>query len=122
MIFSPSCTGTLAAAIHHGLTLPQGATWGFKGGWLTGGTWIAHTYHSEMAANFWMAIWAWTTCFVATIVVSLMTKPREDSELVGLVYSLTEKPKDDEAAWYARPAVLGICVLAAVVALNFVFW
>jgi len=24
--------GTLAAAIHHGLTLPTGATWGFKGG------------------------------------------------------------------------------------------
>jgi SSS family solute:Na+ symporter len=114
--------GTLAAAIHHGLTLPEGATWGFKGGWLTGGSWVAHTYHSEMAANFWMAIWAWTTCFVVTIVVSLMTKPREDRELVGLVYSLTEKPKDDEAAWYARPAVLGLAVLVAVVALNFIFW
>jgi SSS family solute:Na+ symporter len=114
--------GTVAAAIHHGLTLPQGAVPGFKGGWLTGGQWIAQTYHSEMAANFWMAIWAWTTCFVVTIIVSLVTTPRDDRELVGLVYSLTEKPKDDGAAWYGRPAVLGVIVLAAVAALNFVFW
>jgi len=103
------------------LTLPEGAVAGFKGGWLTGGEWIAKTYHSEMADNFWMAIWAWTTCFVVTIVVSLATTPRPDSELVGLVYSLTEKPKDDGAAWYGKPAVLGVVVLAAVVVLNFVF-
>ncbi len=74
-----------------------------------------------MAANFWMAIWAWTTCFVVTIVVSLLTRPREDSELVGLVYSLTEKPEEKGVPWYGRPAVLGVVVLAAVVVLNFVF-
>src|SRR5262249_1726602 len=109
--------GTLAAAIHHGLTLPEGATAGFKGGWLTGGTWIANTYHSEMADNFWMAIWAWTTCFVVTIVVSLLTTLREEKELVGLVYSLTEKPKEADAAWYSKPEILGVAVLAVVVVL-----
>src|SRR5205823_7933898 len=36
--------GTLAASIHHGLTLPEGASVGVKGGWL--GT-IVHTYPSE---------------------------------------------------------------------------
>lgn len=119
--FTGLVSGTLAAAIHHGLTLPKGAVWGVKGGWLTGGNWIAHTYESEMAANFWMAIWAWTVCFVVTIVVSLVTRPREDSELVGLVYSLTERPKDT-AAWYARPGVLGIIVLLLVAGLNVIFW
>ena len=114
--------GTLAAAIHHGLTLPKGAEWGIKGGWLTGGQWLANTYNSEIAANFWTAIWAWTTCFVVTIIVSLITTPRDDRELVGLVYSLTEKPRDDGVAWYGKPAVLGTAVLAAVVALNFLFW
>src|SRR4051794_27524865 len=113
--------GTLAAAIHHGITLPQGATWGFKGGWLTGGQWIAHVYHSDMADNFWMAIWAWSVCFVATIVVSLITKPRDERELVGLVYSLTERPKDEGGAWYNRPLTLGIIVLLMTAALNFFF-
>jgi SSS family solute:Na+ symporter len=111
-------SGTLAAALHHGLTLPVGAAVGIKGGWLG----MVHSYPSEMAQNFWTAIWAWTTCFVITILVSLMTKPREDKELVGLVYSLTEKPKEENVAWYARPAVLGVIVLAATLLLNIVFW
>jgi SSS family solute:Na+ symporter len=114
--------GTLAAAIHHGLTLPAGAGAGIKGGWLTNAAWLANTYHSEMAANFWMAIWAWSTCFVVTIVVSLFTQPRDDKELVGLVYSLTERPKDGGGAWYNRPATLGVIVLLMAVALNYYFW
>src|SRR4029077_16038570 len=116
--------GTLAAAIHHGLTLPAGADIGIHGGWLAQklGMSVVHTYPKDMAQNFWMAIYAWTTCFVVTIVVSLLTRPREDKELVGLVYSLTEKPKDDAKSWYARPAILGITVLAMAIALNYIFW
>src|SRR3954451_5865440 len=56
-------SGTLAAAIHHGLTLPRGALVGVKGGWFG----VTHTYPSEMAQNFWTAIFAWTACFVVTI-------------------------------------------------------
>ena len=41
------------AAIHHGLTLPAGAHAGIKGGWLGH---VVHTYPSEMAQNFWTAI------------------------------------------------------------------
>jgi SSS family solute:Na+ symporter len=116
--------GTVAAAIHHGLTLPAGAGVGIHGGWLAEklGVSVIHTYPKDMAQNFWMAIYAWTTCFVVTIVVSLITKPRKESELVGLVYSLTEKPKDDAKSWYARPATLGIVVLLMAVVLNIVFW
>jgi solute:Na+ symporter, SSS family len=110
--------GTAAAALHHGLTLPAGAIAGVKGGWLGN----VATYPSEMAQNFWTAIDAWTVCFVVTIVVSLMTKPRDDRELVGLVYSLTEKPRDEQLAWYQRPAILGVLVLAATAALNMVFF
>jgi SSS family solute:Na+ symporter len=114
--------GTLAAAFHHGLTLPKDSVAGMKGGWLTGSDSVVHIYQSDMAANFWMAIYAWTVCFVVTIVVSLFTRPRPDSELVGLVYSLTERPKDDTVAWYNKPATLGVIVLAMAVALNFFFW
>jgi len=111
-------SGTVAAAIHHGVTLPHGATQGIKGGWFA----ITHIYPSEMAQNFWTAIFAWTTCFVMTIVVSLLTRPRAENELVGLVYSLTEKPKEDELVWYKRPAVLGAIVLAGALVLNIIFW
>jgi SSS family solute:Na+ symporter len=111
-------SGTAAAAIHHGLTLPAGASAGIKGGWF--GT--MHTYPSEMAQNFWTAIFAWTTCFVVTIAISLVTRPRPEGELVGLVYSLTEKPKDDVGPWYTRPATLGIVVLLLTAGLNLLFW
>jgi len=111
-------SGTLAAAIHHGITLPHGATLGIKGGWFA----VTHIYPSEMAQNFWTAIFAWTTCFVVTIVVSLLTRPRPENELVGLVYSLTEKPKEAELVWYKRPTVLGAIVLAGALVLNIIFW
>src|SRR5437667_3844028 len=77
--------GTLAAAIHQGLTLPMGAHAGVKGGWFG----ALHIYPSELAQAFWTAIFAWSACFVITIMVSLATRPRHDQELVGLVYSLT---------------------------------
>ena len=81
--------GTLAAAIHHGLTLPRGG--GGRASRGAGSAVASIIYPSEMAQNFWTAIFAWTTCFVVTIVVSLFTRPRPDEELVGLVYSLTAR-------------------------------
>jgi SSS family solute:Na+ symporter len=113
--------GTLTAALHHGLTLSKGAAVGIKGGWLSGGD-VLHTYPSEMAQNFWAAIFAWTVCFVVTILVSLATRPREERELVGLVYSLTERPSEAHMAWYKRPVALGVVVLILAVILNVIFW
>lgn len=112
-------SGTLAAAVHHGLTLPRGAVAGIKGGWLGD---AVHTYASEMAQNFWTAIWAWTVCFVVTIVVSLLTRPRPVEELRGLVYSLTERPSDKGEPWYRRPSVLAVLVLGMTLALNLIFF
>ncbi|HEX7018574.1 MAG TPA: sodium:solute symporter family protein [Gemmatimonadaceae bacterium] len=111
-------SGTLGAAIHHGLTLPHGSPIGIKGGWLH----VMHTYPSEMAQNFGTAIVAWLTCFLVTILISVATRPRAESELTGLVYSLTERPKDSDLPWIKRPAVLGVAVLVLVVGLNFVFF
>ncbi len=116
--FTGLVSGTLAAALHHGLSLPAGGEIGIKGGWIS----ILTTYPSEMAQNFWTAIWAWTVCFVVTIVVSLITRPRPDSEMVGLVYSLTERPKEKDVVWYERPALFGLIVLALAVVLNIIFW
>src|SRR6266567_1630452 len=110
-------SGTLAAAAHHALTIPAEAIPGVKGGWLS----VLHTYPSEMAQNFWTAIFAWTTCFVVTILVSLVTKASEESRLVGLVYSLTERPQEGHLSWFKRPAYLGVAILGATVLLNFIF-
>ena len=110
-------SGTTAAAIHHGLTIPSDAFPGVKGGWLA----TLHIYPSEMAQNFWIAIFAWTTCFVVTVLVSLVTKAPEESRLVGLVYSLTERPQEGHLSWYKRPAYLGAAILTAAVLLNFIF-
>src|SRR5213079_610565 len=65
--FTGLVAGTLAAALHHGLSLPAGASVGVKGGYLG----VVTTFPSELAQTFWTAIVAWTTCFVVTILVSL---------------------------------------------------
>ena len=116
-------SGTAAAALHHGLTIPQGAATLLKGGWLAFGHPL-HVYRSEMAQNFWTAIFAWTTCFLMTIIVSLLTRQnKSQDDLRGLVYSLTPHvAKDENLAWYAQPATLAVAVLAATVALNIIFW
>jgi SSS family solute:Na+ symporter len=112
-------SGTLAAALHHGLSLPAGAHVGIKGGWLG----ALHTYPSEMAQNFWTAIWAWTICFVATILISLITRrTKSDGDLTGLVYSLTPRQSEAHLPWWRTPEGLGVIVLALVVGLNLIFW
>ena len=115
--FSGLLCGTAAAAVHHGLTLPRGDLVGIKGGWIA----VIHDYPSEMAQNFWTAIWAFAVCFVITVGISLMTKPRDEKELVGLVYSLTEKPSEEHLSWYQRPAYLGGVVLVLALVLNIIF-
>jgi solute:Na+ symporter, SSS family len=110
--------GTLGAAIHHGLSLPRGGVVGVKGGWIA----TLHTYPSEMAQNFWTAILAWSICFLLTILISLITRPRSDSELTGLVWSLTERPREADLSWYQKPSVLAGLVLLLVIVLNIIFW
>jgi len=113
-------TGTAAAAIQHGLTLPYGAVPGLKGGFLGA---VLHTYPSEMAQNFWSAIFAWTACFTATIVISLATRRhKSDEDLKGLVYALTPRQKDGAMPWYQRPVTLGAIALGLTLILNVIFW
>jgi SSS family solute:Na+ symporter len=111
--------GTGTSALFHSLTSAVGNTPGIKGGYLG----VMQVFPSDMAQNFWLASFAFTVCFVLTLVISLATRrTKTDEELKGLVYSLTPKLKDDEAAWYLRPAVLGVVLLACCVILNLIFW
>jgi SSS family solute:Na+ symporter len=115
--FTGLLAGTTAALLHHGLTLPADAVPGIHGGWIA----HIHTYPSDMAQNFWTAIFAFTVNLVVTVAVSLATRPRPEPELVGLVYSLTPKPIETHLEWWQKPATLAIAVLAMLVVLNLVF-
>ena len=115
--FTGLLSGTAAALIHHGLTLPADAVPGIHGGWIT----VLHRYPSDMAQNFWTAIFAFSTNILVTTAVSLVTRPRPEPELVGLVYSLTPKPVETHLDWYQKPATLAVAVLAILVVLNLVF-
>ena len=116
--------GTMAAVIFHGISSPMPLTAGETVPWIKGAWLGAHiTYTSSMAQNFWLAIVAWSVCFVMTIIISLSTKRiRTDEELKGLVYALTPRIKEANEPVWLRPAFLGVIVLAVAVILNIIFW
>lgn len=119
-------SGFLVALLHHGLTYPASAVGAdgqltslFTGGWIA----MVHQYPVEMAQTFWTAIFACSTSVIVTIAVSIVTKQKKtQEELVGLVYQLTPKTKDENVAWYKRPATLAIIVLAMATVLTILFW
>jgi len=115
--FTGLLSGTAAALVHHGLTRPADAAVGIHGGWIH----TIHLYPSDMAQNFWTAIFAFSVNLIITVIVSLFTKPRPEAELVGLVYSLTPKPIEKHLVWYQRPLTLSLGVIAVLLVLNFVF-
>ncbi len=110
--FAGLLAGTLAAAAVHGLTIAEG-----KGGWIT----VLHEYGSGLSHAFNMAWIAFTVNLVVTILVSLLSRPKKDEEMKGLVYSLTPKVWAGEGPWYSRPVTLAIVVTLACLALNFIF-
>jgi len=118
--FTGLLAGFLLALLHHGLTVPAGATTLVKGGWIAS----LHTYPVEMAQNFWTAIIAFTVSTSLTVGLSLMTKQKKsDAELRGLVYSLTDRELSDKhLPWYERPAGLAILVGLICLILTIMFW
>lgn len=118
--------GIVCATLFHGLTYPEIAKDGavlemakMKGAWITN----LYSFKSGMAQNFWLAIVAWSVCFTLTIAVSLATRrTKTDTELTGLVYSLTPKIREENEPVWKRPAVVGSLVLLVALALNIIFW
>jgi SSS family solute:Na+ symporter len=111
--FSGLAAGTSAAALAHGLTVAEG-----KGGWLAN----LYQFPSTMAQNFWIAICAFTACFAVSVLVSLMTRPKREEDLRGLVYGLTKLPSEAGVVWYRRPWVVAVIAGVACILLNFLFW
>ncbi|GHF15540.1 solute:Na+ symporter, SSS family protein [Amycolatopsis deserti] len=78
-------------------------------------------------ASFIGAGAAFVVDIVVSVAVSAVTRPREASELTGLVYSLTPKASrqhsttGEDAGWYRNPGLLAGIVLLITIALNIAF-
>jgi solute:Na+ symporter, SSS family len=113
--FAGLIAGAAAAVLHHGLALPQGAQPSIHGGWIAA---LRHPA-SEIALNLETAIFAFVVSLLAAIVLSICTKARPESELSGLVYSLTTRPQAN-AKWWKRPEAMAAAVLLAAIAVNLI--
>jgi solute:Na+ symporter, SSS family len=76
----------------------------------------------DMAENMYRALWSWMVCVVVTVAVSLVTAPKPENELRGLVYGATEIPSEQEVEFYLRPMFWAVVVAAVFVLLNILFW
>jgi SSS family solute:Na+ symporter len=131
--FNAPLFATFIIAMYWKRTTPWAGFWGLIAGFF--GAFITHELYSwgtidlgsELAASFWGAIIAFTADAVVTVGVSLITQPKPDEELRGLVWGLTRReeapeehdPADD--AWYRSVWLLGGGAIALVVILNIIF-
>jgi SSS family solute:Na+ symporter len=102
---------------------------GFLGAFITHElvSWGTIDLGSELSASFWGAIFAFLADLVVTVGVSLVTQPKPEEELRGLVWGLTRKEEDPEEhdpaddVWYRTPWLLGAGAIVLIVILNIVF-
>ena len=84
-------------------------------------------FGSALSASFWQAIIAFIVGGVVLVVVSLVTEPKPDEDLRGLVWGLTRKEEEEEhpdprdKLWWRSPWLLAGVALAMLVALNIIF-
>lgn len=70
---------------------------------------------------------AFVTDVVISVLISLITTPKPDKELVGFVRSVTPKDQlvdasEESLPWFRRTVPLGMLCLAMVIALNLIFF
>ena len=86
------------------------------------GVFALSPYAQGLAQDMYQALWSCVTCVVVTVLVTLVTKPRPDEEMKGLVYALTEVAHEEHTSFLHRPLFWGIVALAALVVLQVIFW
>lgn len=105
--FAGLAAGASAALLHHGCTLADGAQRGVQGGWIA----PLHTYSGAIAQAFATALCALAAAWLATVLVSLVTKARQEPELLTMVLAARRGP------WWKRPSTLAAAVLLVAVGL-----
>jgi len=131
--FNAPLFATFIIAMFWRRTTPWAGFWGLIAGFF--GAFITHelassgtvNLGSELAASFWGAIVAFAADAVVTVLVSLVTQPKPEDELRGLVWGLPRKDAEPERmtegddAWYRSVWLLGGVALGLVVILNIIF-
>jgi SSS family solute:Na+ symporter len=75
-----------------------------------------------LAQDMYQSLWSCVTCVVVTVLVTLITRPRPDEELRGLVYSLTDVAKEEHTSLFHKPFFWGMVALALLAVLQIIFW
>jgi SSS family solute:Na+ symporter len=99
------------------------------------GAFISHLLYSKgsldlgspIASTWWQAVIAFVADAVVLVGVSLVTRPKPEDELRGLVWGLKRKEQEEDdsvagdEAWFRSPKVLGAGAIGLVVLLNLLF-
>jgi hypothetical protein len=67
------------------------------------------------------AFYVWIVCFVVTLAVSVVTRPRAVDDLKGRVYSITPRTQESPLPGYHRPVTPAAIVRVMATASNVVF-
>jgi SSS family solute:Na+ symporter len=84
-------------------------------------------FGSALSASFWQAIIAFLVGGLVLVVVSLVTKPKPEESLRGLVWGLTRKEEREvnedprDKLWWRSPHLLGGVAIVLLIALNIIF-
>jgi len=112
--------GTLAAAVMHFTAYNIGYFY-------PGGAVLAHSKINAQMANFYGAIAAFVVDAIVTVAITLVTAPKPDHELAGLVYGIPDPDAPDPAIaratrkWWESPALLGFSALGITAVLSIIF-
>lgn len=75
-----------------------------------------------LAQDMFQALWSCLLCAAVTVLVTLVTRPKPDQELQGLVYGLTKVPREEHVGWLRKPVFWGGVAIAILIALQIIFW
>ncbi|WP_163512698.1 sodium:solute symporter family protein [Fodinicola acaciae] len=131
--FNAPLFATFLIALFWRRTTPWAGFWGLVSG--TAGAGLAHFYltgvfgtpliniESTQSQNFYGAIAAFVIDAIVTVIVTMVTKPKPESELRGLVWGLPAEQvaAPRKPAWWESPKLLGFSALGLTVVLTIVF-
>src|SRR3984893_7817151 len=84
---------------------------------------VALSPHAKaLAQDMYQALWSFVVCVTVTVLVSMVTQPKTDAELTGLVYGLTEVPSIGDVPLYQKPLFWAGVVTVIFFVLNIIFW